>query len=782
MGSVEVRSGEFLSKAGEMGRLIAAFDWSATTLGPIDDWPETIKTTVGLILRSPVPIVTCWGEDGVMIYNDAYSVFAARRHPQLLGSKVREGWPEVADFNDNMMKTVFGRGQTLSFEDQELTLYRHGAPEQVWMNLDYSQVVHQDGTPAGIIAIVVETTAKVRAEQRLSGERERLRQMFDDAPGFTALLEGPDYVFALANRAYFDLIGRSDVIGKPVATALPEIAEQGFIALLDRVAESREPFVGRAMPVRLERDGGILEERFVDFVFQPMIGSEGELTGIFVQGHDVTDHKRGEILRDAHTQVLQLAIEDRPFHETLQALVRTVEEHSSSGVIGSILLLDADGVHLRHGAAPSLPNAYNAAIDGIQIGSTVGSCGTAAYTKAPVFVSDIATDPLWSDFRELALSHGLRACWSTPIISAGNDVLGTFALYHREPGEPFDHDLELVRLVTGSASLVIERQRSQAALKGSEERFRRIFEQTSDLILTADLNQVITDCNPAAAAAVGLTRPQAVGRKISDFVSPEDFDRTTEMLRTKLEQGGTTRYDVRVRGSSGEWLLWEINSGLTFNEAGAPVGLHVVGRDVTDRKRFEKHQRLLVGELNHRVKNTLAIVQSLAHQTFRQGTAADAGTRFEGRLEALAAAHNLLTRENWDSASIREVITQGLTPFCQADRCLIDGPELRLAPKTAVGLALAVHELATNASKYGALSIDSGRVSVRWTVEDGKFELVWREEHGPAVSPPSKQGFGTRMIERSLAAEFGGTVELNFNRTGVNCRVTAPLAAIAEVI
>src|SRR3978361_1461376 len=121
-GLVDGRSSEFLSNAGQLGELIAAFDWSATTLGAIERWPETGKTTAGLILRSPVPIVTCWGEDGVMIYNDAYSVFAARRHPKLLGTKVREGWPEVADFNDTMMKAVFGRGETLSFEDQELTL------------------------------------------------------------------------------------------------------------------------------------------------------------------------------------------------------------------------------------------------------------------------------------------------------------------------------------------------------------------------------------------------------------------------------------------------------------------------------------------------------------------------------------------------------------------------------------------------------------------------------------------------------------------------------------
>ncbi|MBP2299714.1 hybrid sensor histidine kinase/response regulator [Azospirillum picis] len=150
-----------------MSRLIAAFDWSSTPLGPADRWPHTLRTTVGIILRSPVPIVTLWGEDGVMIYNDAYSVFAGGRHPRLLGSKVREGWPEVADFNDNVMKVGLAGG-TLSYQDQELTLHRTGAPEQVWMNLDYSPIRDGHGMPIGVISIVVETSAKVRAERGLN--------------------------------------------------------------------------------------------------------------------------------------------------------------------------------------------------------------------------------------------------------------------------------------------------------------------------------------------------------------------------------------------------------------------------------------------------------------------------------------------------------------------------------------------------------------------------------------------------------------------------------------
>jgi PAS domain S-box-containing protein len=166
----------FLAGGGELGRLIAGYEWATTPLGPIQGWPSILKTTVALILRSPVPIVTLWGEDGIMIYNDAYSGFAGGRHPWLLGTKVREGWPEVADFNDHVMKVGLA-GRTLTYQDQELTLYRNGQPEQVWMNLDYSPIVGEHGEPQGVIAIVVETTGKVRAEQELRVTAESLAKL-----------------------------------------------------------------------------------------------------------------------------------------------------------------------------------------------------------------------------------------------------------------------------------------------------------------------------------------------------------------------------------------------------------------------------------------------------------------------------------------------------------------------------------------------------------------------------------------------------------------------------
>jgi PAS domain S-box-containing protein len=168
--------GSFPSGGGELGALIRQFDWAKTGLGPLVAWPQSLKTVTDTLLRSPVPMVLLWGEDGVMIYNDAYSGFAGGKHPQLLGSKVREGWPEVADFNDHVMKVGLSGG-ILAYKDQELTLYRHDRPEQVWMNLDYSPVLNEAGKPAGVIAIVVETTQRVIAERALRDRENELARV-----------------------------------------------------------------------------------------------------------------------------------------------------------------------------------------------------------------------------------------------------------------------------------------------------------------------------------------------------------------------------------------------------------------------------------------------------------------------------------------------------------------------------------------------------------------------------------------------------------------------------
>ena len=278
----------FLRDGGECGALIAATDWAATPLGPIEHWPGSLKTALGIVVRAPIAMTLLWGADGVMLYNDRYAVIAGSRHPACMGSKARESWPEIADFNDHVVATVLAGG-TLTYRDQAMTVHRNGRPEQAWFTLDYSPVLDEAQMPAGVLAVVAETTGQVRAEAWARSETERLRQMFEQAPGFTALLRGPEHVFDLVNPAYLQLIGHRDVIGRSVREALPDIAGQGFYELLDHVYTSGVAFTGSSVAVMIQKAPGAAHEQcYIDFVYQPMRDADGHVSGLFVQGVDVT--------------------------------------------------------------------------------------------------------------------------------------------------------------------------------------------------------------------------------------------------------------------------------------------------------------------------------------------------------------------------------------------------------------------------------------------------------------------------------------------------------------
>lgn len=340
------------------------------------------------------------------------------------------------------------------------------------------------GEPAPGEKDILQRAQEVQAEnQTLLRETQDLRQLFMQAPGFIAVIAGPELRFALANNAYQRLIGDRQIIGRPVGEALPEVVEQGFVALLHGVMERREPFVGQAMSVSLRRTPDApLEERFVDFVFQPIVTPGGDVTGVFVEGSDVTD-----------------------------------------------------------------------------------------------------------------------------------------------------------------------------------------------------------------------------------------------------------------------------------------------------RVHAERQQKLLVDELNHRVKNSLATVQAIAHQTLR--TAANPAAfqeAFESRLMALSKTHDLLTATNWRGAALRDVLLAELGPF-GPNQYELEGPDVDLTPAEALAFGLVAHELATNAAKYGALSGADGCVSVEWATQDGRLALTWRERGGPQVATPTRRGFGSRLIERSLQGQLEGSAELEFAPDGLICRIELPL-------
>lgn len=316
-------------------------------------------------------------------------------------------------------------------------------------------------------------------------------------------------------------------------------------------------------------------------------------------------------------------------------------------------------------------------------------------------------------------------------------------------------------------------------LRGSEERLQLAL-QTADAA-TWDLDLVTgrniwSDSHFTMLGRAPTPDRVAPEHYWRDSVSSEDLPRLdAEWARAERDRD-FFRMELRMRRADTGHLFWVRTAGRFFFDAdGRPVRFLGCFFDISDIKAAETHRTLLTRELNHRVKNTLAVVQGLIRQTLKDEPIGDAARQsLEGRLATLAAAHDILTRESWAAADVRDIVAGTVA----ADRLDADGPAVHVDPRLAVSLAMALHELATNAAKYGALSADGGRVSVGWRVDGerpGRFRLRWQERGGPPVAPPTRKGFGLRMIERALAAEAHGSVRLDFQRDGLVCEIAADL-------
>jgi two-component sensor histidine kinase len=477
----------FLAGGGEMGALMRAFDWGASSLGSPNRWPQTLRTSVRLLLNAGHPMFLWYGPDLIQFYNDAYrKTLGPERHPSALGQHGRDCWAEIWSIIGPQINYVMqGKGSTWD-EERLVPVTRNGALENVWWTYSFVPIDGEDGGVTGVLVVCNDVTDQHIARETLQNQTERLRQLFDQAPGFMAVLRGPDHIFELTNASYNRLFGNRPLLGKPVREVFPEVEGQGFFERLDEVYRTGKDHVGRRVPLAMQaRSDEPPKQLFLDFVYAPILDGDGRPTGVFVEGVDVTDHIQNE------------------------------------------------------------------------------------------------------------------------------------------------------------------------------------------------------------------------GRL-----------------------------------------------------------------------------RLINEELQHRVKNTLAVVSAIASQTFR-GSNSNALSTFQGRLSAFAKAHDALAVENGTKASIEHVIDGALAPHRAGEgRFSISGPPLVLGSKQAVALAMAIHELGTNAIKYGALSTSGGRVDISWqrAVDNSStFQFRWEEKNGPVVAKPSRTGFGSRLIDRIIGGDFGGEVELNYEPSGVICRVTAPM-------
>jgi len=279
-----------------MADLTRAYDWSQTPVGPVDEWPEALLTTVNTLLASRHPMFLWWGEELIQFYNDAYRPSIREdKHPRALGQRGTECWPEIWPIIGPQIEAVMTRGEASWHENQLVPIYRNGKLEDVYWTYGYSPVRSSNGEICGTLVVCTETTEIVLARHQLQLDRERLADLFQQAPAFFAALRGPEHVFEMINPPYQELIGQRDLLGKTVREAVPEAEGQDFVALLDQVYRTGQPFVGRSSPIQLARSASQpLEMRYLDFVYQPRRDADGSISGVIVLGVDVTENKRAE--------------------------------------------------------------------------------------------------------------------------------------------------------------------------------------------------------------------------------------------------------------------------------------------------------------------------------------------------------------------------------------------------------------------------------------------------------------------------------------------------------
>ena len=386
---------KFLNGSGKMGDFIRAHDWTRSPLGMPDAWPPTLRNAMSLMLGSYFPMYVAYGPELRLLYNDGYARILGTKHPAALGAPFAEVWSEIwPDMQPIMSAALTGTNGFIN--DLPLKLRRRQTEEHTYFAFSYSPFRDEDGKIQGVFCACQETTGAVLAHRALVSETERLREMFSQAPGFMAIFQGPEHVVEIINGAYQSLVGDRDLIGKPLREALPEVDGQGFFEILDQVYRTGESFVGRRLPVLLRRrPEAEPEEAIVDFVYQPIRNSSGHITGIFVEGSDVTETARMDQQRQASERFAQATI------DALSKHIAVIDE------AGNILAVNK--AWREFGAANGLSETTYEGENYLDVCDRAAAAGDLHAADAALLI------------REVALGKRSEACWQYPCHSPSEE-------------------------------------------------------------------------------------------------------------------------------------------------------------------------------------------------------------------------------------------------------------------------------------------------------------------------------------------------------------------------
>jgi PAS domain S-box-containing protein len=630
-----------------------------------------------------------------------------------------------------------------------------------------------------LAALFSDVTERERAEQTLRAGEERLRLALDAAEmGSFAWYPGENRMEADAKlRGLFGLPADTPIAH---AAALMEVVHpEDRGRNREAVAQACDPAGDGQLrgEIRVCRPDG--SERWLAIHARATFAGHPRravrLTGVAV---DVTDRKR---IEEQQGFVLRLSDALRPLADakkiqgTAMAMLRAqlgagwcyyVEWNEDAGV----------GVVLQDSAGDGLPS-----LAGVYPVSDVPEFVEFLRSGQILKVRDAANYELLSSrIRQRYASAGFRSLLGVPLVKDGR-LAALLVVGDTQPRDWPASSVSLAGEVADRTWATLVRARAESALRDSEERFRLLVDNVQEYALfQTDVQGNVTSWNPGAERLFGYATAEMLGQPAACLFTSGDQEAGVpkqEMARTLAGQRQQDARSLVRKDGSVFWAQWVTEP--VRDAAGELRGVVTVLRDETDRKRSEERQQLLMGELSHRVKNTLATVQAIAKQTLR-GTAdpRDFTDRFLQRLQALARAHDLLTRSNWEGADIRVIVREQLQLPAQEGRISVAGPPAFLDAQSSLALALVLHELATNARKYGALSVPEGHLFIQWDLgteqSDARLQLLWEERGGPPVRAPERHGFGMTLVSLSLRG-VGGSTALHFDEEGVRCRLEVPL-------
>jgi PAS domain S-box-containing protein len=739
---------------GEMSGRVRALDWSTTPLGPMDGWSPSLRLAVDMILATNFPMALRWGPELCLIYNDAYTPSLHERHPVALGMPFSE---HSADFQASL-KTMHddimsGASGGYAFEKLPLKLQRDGdaAPRTGHFTISYSPIpdAAAPNGVGGVLVTAVEITEAVETEKVLRDTEKRYRLAIEAAGGIGAWDWDIQANKVYADAAYAALHGLSPDFaqaGLPVQSFLPAVHPEDRQRIRDISLEAMRVGGDFSDEYRLiQTDGSIRWVYTRGSCYLDADGEPARNTGVVL---DITERKQVEAALRAAQADLDLAVDaahmGRWDHDL--AAGQRFWDPRARAIFG----LDADAENSQE-TFEALVHPQDLAGIRAAVAAAMDPTGDGKINHEYRIRRASDGAPRWIEVSGRAYFE--------------NGVCGRFV---------------------GVVSDVTDRKAAEAHLLRQEETLRLAIDAADVGVWEVDLESRRVIWSDRCYAMFGIAVDDPVTYETFYAVlHPDDVDSAKAAIARALDP--SVREDCatefRVIGRDDGVERWIGAKGrAVFSPQGKATRLLGATVNITDRKRAETHLRLLVNELNHRVKNSLATIQAIAAQSFNASRSlAQAQEAFTSRIVALAEAHDLLTRENWEGAELHDIAARLAALHGGETRFELTGPSIRLSPRTALSLSMALHELATNAVKYGALSVPEGRISIAWDLAPGsgaeRLDLVWTERDGPPVQPPSSRGFGSRLIERGLAAELSGEATIQFEPAGVVCRIRALLEA-----